>query len=126
MARPGERGPRHRTKVANGTRPFLNGVDGRSEEGRHHVATAERLAAERGGWDALDTVKVNAIRQYSTLVVLCERLTGKMAAGEDVDPEAFGQLCDRMNRLTLKMGAAKPAAKRNLDDWISDKRKGRA
>lgn len=123
---PKPKAARHRSALSNGTTLFLGAVDGRSETGRVFADLVSDLTAERGGVEALSVTQRMAIRQYATLAMLREQLTSDMASGTPVEPQTVMQLGNDMARQVRQMGPVKPAAKRNLDDWIAEKRKGRA
>lgn len=101
------RSPRVQSSLTNGSRMHLSRVDGRTAAGRRFADLVRTLEAERGGADALDTGRRQAIRAYAQLVVERELLEARRAAGEAIDSEAYGQLCDRADRQLRRAGPLK-------------------
>lgn len=115
-----------RSKLTNGNALFLGDADGRSEIGRLFADTIADLIAERGGREALTVGQLSAIRNYAGHLIMQEQMLADMAQGKPVEADTYARIGDRMARQMRMMGPVKPAAKRNLDDWISDKRTKRA
>lgn len=101
------RSPRVQSALSNGTRMHLSRVDGRSAAGRRFTDLVRTLEAERGGAEALDTGRRQAIRAYAQLVVERELMEAQRAGGKAIDAESYGQLCDRADRQLRRMGAPK-------------------
>lgn len=110
------RHPGVKAAVSNGSRLHLLQLDGRTLEGRRFADLVEALTAERGGLEALDTAKRQAIRMYAQLAVERERIEGERASGKPIDSEAYGKLCDRADRQFRRMGPAKPPERPGLRD----------
>lgn len=102
--------------VSNGSRLHLLRLDGRTLEGRRFTDLVEALTAERGGHDALDTAKRQAIRMYAQLAVERERIEGERASGKPIDAEVYGKLCDRADRQFRRMGPPKAPERPGLRD----------
>lgn len=109
-----DRRAKNRSAVTNGTRMFLGSVPGTSEIARRYADFVLDLETERGGKAALSTIQREAVRAYAGLAVRLEQIHAEMAAGAAVDPEALGQLGDRMDRQARRMGPVKAIERRGL------------
>ncbi|MCJ2053701.1 hypothetical protein [Methylobacterium sp. J-070] len=89
--------------------------DGRTKFARKLRETRERLIAERGGLNTLDAVRLDAIHAFALLSLERERMTAARSAGEAIDLDQFGMLCDRCDRLSRRMGPPVSKAARPLD-----------
>ncbi|MBY0295629.1 MAG: hypothetical protein K2X71_06265 [Methylobacterium sp.] len=104
-----------RNALSNGSRLHVRHVDGRTEEGRRFADLVADLTAERAGAAALPITQQQAIRRYAQLVVELETLEAIRASGKPIDVEAYGQLCDRLDRQSRRLGpvrANKPVSAR--------------
>lgn len=101
------RAPKQRSALANGSRPFLVTVPGSTEAARHFKCVLDEVEAERGGRAAMTVVQREAARAYAGLAVELAKLHAAMAAGQNVDLEALGQIGDRMDRQARRMGPPK-------------------
>lgn len=113
---------RNRSAVSNGTSLFLGDVDGRSALARRFRDLVLELEAERGGADAMGSVQRQAVRAYATLCVERERIETRMAAGETINAEGYGQLADRMDRQSRRMGPVKAPERKSLREYVTAKR----
>ena len=102
------RSSRQRSALANGSRPFLVTVPGSTEAARHYKSVLEEVEAERGGRAAMSVIQREAARAYAGLAVELAKLHAAMAAGQNVDLEALGQIGDRMDRQARRMGPPTP------------------
>ena len=108
------RSPRVQSALSNGTRMHLGRVDGRSAAGRRFTDLVRTLEAERGGAESLDVGRRQAIRAYAQLVVERELMEAQRAAGRAIDPETYGQLCDRADRQLRRMGPLKAPERQSV------------
>ena len=111
--------PRHQSRLTNGSRVFLGDVDARSPVGRRYADLLRELEAERGGATGLSVTAREAVRIYAGLAVRLEQLHADIAAGKDVDPEALGQLGDRLDRQARRMGPPKAPERKSLRDHLA-------
>lgn len=102
------RSPKQRSALANGSRPFLVTVPGSTEAARHYKSLLDQVEAERGGRTAMSVTAREAARAYAGLAVELAKLHAAMAAGQNVDLEALGQIGDRMDRQARRMGPPTP------------------
>lgn len=113
------RDSRQQSRLTNGTSLFLGAVDARSAIARRFGDLVSELEAERGGREAMGSVQRQAVRAYATLCVERERIETKMAAGETINAEVYGQLCDRMDRQSRRMGPPKAPERKSLRDHLA-------
>lgn len=111
--------PRHQSKLTNGTRVFLGGVSACTPVGRRYADLLRELEAERGGAVGLSVTAREAVRIYAGLAVRLEQLHADIAAGKDADPEALGQLGDRLDRQARRMGPPKAPERKSLRDHLA-------
>ncbi|MHC2018703.1 hypothetical protein [Methylobacterium sp. CM6247] len=109
--------PRQRSAVSNG-KLFLGRVDGRMDVARRFANIIADLEAERGGTEALGVVERQAVRAFAMLSVQRELIEADMAAGNAVNPGAYGQLCDRMDRQSRRMGQPLKLGRKSVRDQI--------
>ncbi|GEP07610.1 hypothetical protein [Methylobacterium oxalidis] len=103
-----------KSKLTNGTSLFLGDVDGRSAIARRFGDLMHELEFERGGPEAMTSLQRQAVRAYAALCVERERIESDMAMGKTINGEAYGKLCDRMDRQSRRMGLPKAAERRPL------------
>ena len=95
---------KQRSAMTNGTRMFLEALPGNGIEARRFRDLVQSLMDERGGADALTVRKREACRTYAGLVLMRDKLNLAQAKGDAVDPEALGQIGDRIARAGREMG----------------------
>lgn len=115
------RSPKQRSALANGSRPFLVTVPGSTEAARHYKSVLDEVEAERGGRAAMSVTQREAARAYAGLAVELAKLHAAMAAGQNVDLEALGQIGDRMDRQARRMGPPKAPARGDLKSYLAGK-----
>ncbi|WP_156376269.1 hypothetical protein [Methylobacterium sp. Leaf117] len=86
---------------------------------RRYADILRELEAERGGAAGLSVTAREAMRAYAGLAVRLEQLHTDIAAGKEVDPEALGQLGDRLDRQARRMGPVKAPERRSLRDHFA-------
>jgi hypothetical protein len=115
--------------VRNGSRPAKRGRSAVSNGSRLHVvkpgdtAWSRRfrdilyeLVRDAGPFDELSEAQKQLARRAAAIAVMCERMEGKAAAGEDIDLTEFGQLTDRLGRTLSRLN---PGLKRIARDVTS-------
>ena len=110
--------PRQRSAVSNG-KLFLGRVDGRTDVARRFADIIADLEAERGGTEALGVIERQAVRAFAMLSVQRELIEAEMAAGKAVNAEVYGQLCDRMDRQSRRMGQPMKPGRKSLRDHLA-------
>lgn len=111
-----------RSALTNGRRLHLVRPSGWTVEGRRFQDLVEALTEERGGHDALDTGRREAIRMYALLSVERGRIETDMASGKAVDAESYGKLCDRADRQYRRMGPPKGPQRLTLEQRLAKER----
>jgi hypothetical protein len=112
--------------VRNGSRPAKRGRSAVSNGSRLHVvkpgdtAWARRfrdilyeLVRDAGPFDELSEAQKQLARRAAAIAVMCERMEGEAASGEDIDLNVFGQLTDRLGRTLSRLN---PGLKRQAKD----------
>ena len=112
---------KQRSAMSNGTRTFLEALPGNVIEAHRFPDLVADLLAGRGGAEALTVRKREACRTYAGLILERDKLHLALAKGDPVDPEALGQIGDRIARAGREMGPeAKPRAL-TLEEKIAQK-----
>ncbi|GJD47012.1 hypothetical protein AFCDBAGC_4897 [Methylobacterium cerastii] len=62
-----------------------------------------------------------ACRAYAGLAVQLAIMHAELAAGRPVDPEAMGQLGDRMDRQSRRMGPPRAPERKTLRDHLASR-----
>jgi hypothetical protein len=57
-------------------------------------------------------------RRCATISIMCEKLEGEAAAGNDIDVDAYGTLTDRLGRAFGRLGLRRQA--RDVSPTLSD------
>ena len=113
-SKPAQRG---RSAVSNGTRLFVQRPGDTAWARRFRDVLYELVMdAAPGGFDELSEAQKQLARRAAAIAVMCERLEGKAAAGEDIDLNVFGQLTDRLGRTLSRLC---PGLKRQARDVTS-------
>jgi hypothetical protein len=89
-----------RSRITNGD--LLPGVDGRSLWGRRWRDLYEQIIASLS--PPVSEWQRQEARRAVTLFVLCEQLEGRAAAGENIDPDQYGMMSDRLGRSFRRLG----------------------
>ena len=105
--------------LTNGSALFLGSVDGRSLIARRYSDLLRELEEERGGAAMLGVTAREAARAYAGLAVRLDQLHADIAAGKAVDPEALGQLGDRMDRQARRMGPPRAPERKSLREHVA-------
>ncbi|MBF0678554.1 MAG: hypothetical protein IR164_06420 [Devosia sp.] len=92
----------HRSAVANGTRLFVEGLDGRSALARRYRDLLATFAADMGG-DPSEAQK-QLIRRAASLSVWCEAVEVKLANGEDVEISQLTTATNSLRRILQDIG----------------------
>jgi hypothetical protein len=106
--------PRHRrmnaksklatSKVTNGSKLFLPGVDGRSAIARRARDIFDAFCRDLGGHDQLSEAQTQLVRRASMISIKCEMMESHGANGEQIDLDVFGKLTDRLGRTLQRLG----------------------
>jgi hypothetical protein len=96
-------GRRGRSRVTNGKSLFVE-HDGTGLWTRRFRDVLSIILRESVGANEPTETQRQDARRAATLICLCERLEGKVAAGEDIDGDQYGQLADRLGRIYRRLG----------------------
>ena len=90
--------------------------DGRTKFARQLRDLRKKLIDERGGLSAIDTARLDAIDDFALLSLERRRMSDARLAGEEINLDRYGMLCDRCDRLARRMGKAthRPGAARPM------------
>ena len=111
------------------------------KDARSAVTNGERLHVERPGntaWarrfrdvleqiiadlhtnnDTLSEGQKQLARRAATIAIVCEKMEGEAAAGNDIDLDRYGSLTDRLGRTFHRLGLKRTASKTpSLSDYL--------
>lgn len=112
--------PAQRSAVANGSRLFMEGVDGRTTLARRYRDLVGLITRDLGG-DEPSQTKQQLIRRAASLSVWCEQQEAKMAAGEDIEIGPYTTACNSVRRLLIDVGLERVAKDvTNLAEYLRD------
>ena len=92
------------SKVTNGSKLFLPGVDGRSAIARRVRDIFDAFCRDLGGHDQLSEAQTQLVRRASMISIKCEEMESHGAQGEQIDLDTFGKLTDRLGRTLQRLG----------------------
>lgn len=95
--------PRHRSRVTNGKRAFVEG-DGKSAWARRWKDIVALHAADLGGPDALSEAQASLCRRCATLEVELEQLEGRLSMGRSVDLDVYARVAGHLRRYLETLG----------------------
>jgi len=94
--------PTARSAVANGSKLFIEGVDGRSAAARRYRDLVAEFTSDIGG-DPSEAQK-QLIRRAASLSVWCELVEVRLANGEDVDIGPLTTAANSLRRILQDIG----------------------
>ena len=97
------RKPQARSRVSNGSTPFLN-ADGRSRAARRWVDVNAALLARLEALGPVHEYQIDLIGDAATLRVSIEIERAKLARGELVDLDVLTRALNALQRLLIRMG----------------------
>jgi hypothetical protein len=92
-----------RSKVTNGKSLFVE-ADGRGPWARRWRDVLAEITSDLGGPDLLSEAQRQLARRAATISVMCERLEGQAAEGNEIDLDVYGTLTDRLGRALQRLG----------------------
>jgi hypothetical protein len=92
------------SRVTNGSKLFLPGVDGRSAIARRARDIFDAICLDLGGHDQLSEAQTQLVRRAAMISIECEQMEARSAAGEPIDLDLFGKLTDRLGRTLQRLG----------------------
>jgi hypothetical protein len=106
------------SKVTNGSKLFLPGVDGRSAVARRARDIFDAFGRDLGGHDQLSEAQTQLVRRASMISIKCEEMESHGAQGEQIDLDVFGKLTDRLGRTLQRLGIKR--VPRDVTPSVSD------
>ena len=105
-----ERQPRNnRSAIGNGTRLFVDSLDGRSALARRYRDLVAEHTSDLGGADCLSEAQRQLIRRSASLAVWCEAVEAKLAAGEEIDIGTYTTATNALRRVLIDLGLERRA-----------------
>lgn len=110
-----------RSAVANGSRLFIEELDGRSALARRFRDLVAEFAGDLGGQDCLSEAQRSIIKRAASLCVWCESIEVKLAKGEDVEIGPYTTAINSLRRLLQDIGLDRKAKDitPNLGDYVT-------
>ena len=106
------RTPRVRSAVTNGSRLHVV-PPGDTKWARRFADVLSEIISDMSGPEGLSEAQRQLARRAATLAIVCERLEGEAAAGNEIDLELFGTLTDRLGRCLQRLS---PSLERHTRD----------
>jgi hypothetical protein len=107
----------HRSAVTNGKRLHVV-APGDTKWARRFRDVLAEIISDIGGHDGLSEGQRQLARRCATISIMCEKLEGEAAAGNDIDVDAYGTLTDRLGRAFGRLGLRRQA--RDVSPTLSD------
>lgn len=107
-----------RSRVSNGPDLFLVDVDGRSREARRYRDVYADLLTHLGGNDHVSEARRHLAKRATALIVWCEIVESKLAAGDSLDVGAYTTSVNTLRRLLADLGL--DPTQRNLTPSLAD------
>lgn len=92
------------SRVTNGSKLFLPGVDGRGAVPRRIRDIFDAFCTDLGGHGCLSEAQMQLCRRAAMISISCEEMESQSAAGEHIDLDLFGKLTDRLGRTLQRLG----------------------
>ncbi len=106
-----------RSVVANGTRLFADGVDGRTATARRYRDLVEDFKADLG--DHPSVAQMQLVRRAASLSVWCEEQEKRIAKGENIDIGPLTTAANSLRRILQDIGV-KPAPRSiSLEEYLA-------
>lgn len=121
-SRSGRRHVTQRSRVSNGKSLFVE-TDLRTAWARRFRDVLAEIVSDLGGPDTLSEGQRQLARRAATLCIMCEKLEGQAASGEDIDLDVFGQMTDRLGRCFNRLGLRRQAREvvPTLQQYLADR-----
>ena len=99
-----QKSPSQRSAVANGTRLFIDRVDGRTAAARRFRDILAEMLVDLGGSDRLSEIQRQLVRRFASLSVEAEILEMSIAQGKPLDLQAYSVIVSALSRLASLLG----------------------
>jgi len=103
------RPPRTRSKVSNGSRLFIEPVDGRTATGRRYRDLIYTFTSDLGGYDMLSENQLQLARRNALISSLCEGIEAQAVQERQIDVSAYVVLVNCQRRLCETLGLRRVA-----------------
>lgn len=98
-----------RSAIGNGSRLWIDGVDGRSAEARRFRDVLGNLVEHLGGTDWASEPQKHLARRAAALIVSCERAELALAVGGEFDIQSYSTASNTLRRLLNDLGLKRHA-----------------
>ena len=116
---PETRPKKTRSIVTNGRRLFVE-RPGDTAWARRFRDVLEQIICDLGGPTGLSEGQRQLARRAATISIACEKAECEIAAGKDIDLDAYGQLTDRLGRAFGRLGLQRQARDITQPPSVSD------
>jgi hypothetical protein len=106
------RPPRLRSRVTNGSTPFVEASQQSAWARRWRDLLSEVLSDL--GHDGLSEGQRQLARRAATIAIACEKMEGDAAQGREINLQTYGELTDRLGRCFTRLGLKKRHAMRDV------------
>ena len=96
-----------KSAISNGTRLFIDGLDGRSALARRYRDLVAEFVSDIGGADIISAAQRAIVRRAASLCVWCEAVEVRLAAGEEID--IYTTAANSLRRLLVDIGLERRA-----------------
>ncbi|MEQ9010079.1 hypothetical protein [Algiphilus sp.] len=93
-----------KSRLSNGADLFLAEVDGRSREARRYRDVYGDLLQHLGGADHASEARKHLAKRACALIVWCETVEAKLAAGEELEVGPYTTAINSLRRLLSDLG----------------------
>jgi hypothetical protein len=98
-----------KSAISNGTRLFIDGLDGRSALARRYRDLVAEFVSDLGGADVISAAQRAIVRRAASLCVWCEAVEVRLAAGEEIDIAPYTTAANSLRRLVVDIGLERRA-----------------
>ena len=112
-----------RSRVSNGADLFIAPADGRSREARRFRDVFGDMLGHLGGGDRVSEPRRHLAKRATALIVWCETVEARLAAGEELDVAPYTTAINSLRRLLTDLGLD-PAARDitpSLTDYLRER-----
>lgn len=99
----------NRSKVSNGTRLFVEPLDGRTSAGRRFKDLVADFAGDLGGRDRLSEGQKQLIRRASLISTICEKAEAEAVQERPFDVAEYAVLTNALGRVLKLLGVERKA-----------------
>jgi hypothetical protein len=104
-----EQASKGKSAISNGTRLFIDGLDGRSALARRYRDLVGEFVSDLGGAEVISEAQRAIIRRAASLCVWCEAVEVRLAAGEEIEITPYTTAANSLRRLLVDIGLERRA-----------------